>query len=140
MRDLRYEPSSYGGPPPPPMNYQIPPFGGDSYRPDRDRDREMPPSPNIPYYERDRLEDRDFYRAGRNSSASANSLEYDRYRARNRPNWAKLPEDASRRLDRDRPERDRSPFKKMEDKKEDTSSAYKFYCYIYFLINLLLFF
>ncbi|KAI9255018.1 hypothetical protein EDC94DRAFT_678762 [Helicostylum pulchrum] len=75
MRDLRYEPSSYGGPPPPPMNYQIPPFGGDSYRPDRDRDREMPPSPNIPYYERDRLEDRDFYRAGRNSSASANSLE-----------------------------------------------------------------
>lgn len=121
MRDLRYESSSYGGPPPPPMNYQIPPFGGDSYRPDRDRDRDMPPSPNIPYYERDRLEDRDFYRTGRNSSASTNTIDYDRYRARNRPNWAKLPEDASRRLDRDRPERDRSPYKKLDDKKEDTS-------------------
>lgn len=113
MRDLRYDSSSYGAPPPPPpMNYQIPPFNGDSYRPDRDRDRDMPPSPNIPYYERDRLDDRDFYRPGRNNTApnssgsnsnnnnnntnnnnnsgsSSNSIpDYDRYRARPvRPNW-----------------------------------------------------
>lgn len=106
MRDIRYDSSSYGAPPPPPMNYQAPPFNGDSYRPDRDRDRDMPPSPNIPYYERDRLDDRDFYRPGRNNpTTSSNPLpDYDRYRRANRPNWTK-PEDSSRRLDRDRPER-----------------------------------
>ncbi|OBZ90590.1 hypothetical protein A0J61_01370 [Choanephora cucurbitarum] len=59
---MRYD-SSYGGS----LNYQIPPFG-DSYRPDRDRD--MPPSPSshLPYYERDRLDDRDFYRRVTNTN------------------------------------------------------------------------
>lgn len=136
MRDLRYDSPSYGAPPPPPpMNYQIPPFNGDSYRPDRDRDRDMPPSPNIPYYERERLDDRDFYRPGRNNTApnnnnnntssnnninnsnnSSSSIpDYDRYRARPvRPNWTSPAATttkrddsppSSRRLDRDRPER-----------------------------------
>lgn len=97
MRDMRYESSSYGAPPP---NYQIPPFGGDSYRPD--------PSPNVPYYERDH--DRDFYRRQGGASSSSNNTDYDRYRnsgggrGGGRPNWSKLPED-NRRLDRDRPER-----------------------------------
>lgn len=129
MRDMRYEPSSYGVPPP---NYQISPFGGDSYRPDRD----MPPSPSMPpYYERDH--DRDFYNSRRN--ISSNSSDYDRYRGSGnasggrgqgqgqgqggnsgRPNWssssssnkplsssstAAAIEDNSKRLDRDRPER-----------------------------------
>lgn len=121
MRDMRYEPSSYGVPPP---NYQISPFGGDSYRPDRD----MPPSPGMPpYYERDH--DRDFYNSRRNNSS--NNSDYDRYRGGNssggsgrgqgggnggRPNWSSSSskplsssssavEDNSKRLDRDRPER-----------------------------------
>lgn len=64
---MRYD-SSYGGP----LNYQIPPFG-DSYRPDRDRD--MPPSPSshLPYYERDRLDDRDFYRRVSNTNSDYDS-------------------------------------------------------------------
>ncbi|CAO3608020.1 unnamed protein product [Mucor hiemalis] len=111
MRDMRYEPSSYGVPPP---NYQISPFGGDSYRPDRD----MPPSPSMPpYYERDH--ERDFYNR-RNGGPSSNSSDYDRYRGGSgrgggggggggRPNWSSKPpsanEENSKRLDRDRPER-----------------------------------
>jgi hypothetical protein len=83
------------------MNYQMPPFGGDSYRPDR----EMPPSPSahLPYYERERLDDRDFYRG----PARGGPNDYDRYRGRGRSNWASKPDDP-RRLDRerDRPERD----------------------------------
>ncbi|KAI8885710.1 hypothetical protein K501DRAFT_245411 [Backusella circina FSU 941] len=95
---MRYD-SGYGAPPS--MNYQMPPFGGDSYRPDR----EMPPSPSshIPYYERDRMDDRDFYRGPVRTGPN----DYDRYRGRGRSNWANKPED-SRRIDRerDRPERD----------------------------------
>lgn len=158
IRDLRYDSSSYGAPPPPPMNYQIPPFNGDSYRPDRDRDRDMPPSPNIPYYERDRLDDRDFYRPGRNTGAGTTSSnpisDYDRYRARgNRPNWGKLPEDSPRRLDRDRPERIvtdtilipsertspvKEPEKSIEKKDDDVQhlddSSRTFYIYYIHLI------
>ena len=111
MRDMRYGSSSYGAPPP---NYAKTPFGGDSYRPDRDRD----PSPNMPYYERDRLDDRDFYSSrrtpvggGGSGPSSSNNPDYDRYRGggggRGRPNWGpKFSEDRSNRLlDRDRPEK-----------------------------------
>ncbi|KAI8087918.1 uncharacterized protein B0P05DRAFT_584621 [Gilbertella persicaria] len=124
---MRYESSSYGS-----MNYQMPPFG-DSYRPDRD----MPPSPSVPYYERDRLDDRDFYRR---SNGASN--DYDRYRTTpgnnptrhvSRPSWSSNKE---RMLDRDRPERidirsgRTSPIKersetKPEEKKEETESESK---------------
>ncbi|RCI05695.1 hypothetical protein CU098_013038, partial [Rhizopus stolonifer] len=124
---MRYESSSYGS-----MNYQMPPFG-DSYRPDRD----MPPSPSVPYYERDRLDDRDFYRR---SNGASN--DYDRYRTTpgnnptrhvSRPSWSSNKE---RMLDRDRPERidirsgRTSPIKersetKPEEKKEETESEYE---------------
>jgi hypothetical protein len=107
MRDMRYESSSYGAPPP---NYQMPPYGGDSYRPERDRDREMPPSPSshLPYYERDRLDDRDYYSRGPRSSGSSGPMDYDRYRSsgRGRPIWGPNKLDDNRRMmDRDRPER-----------------------------------
>ncbi|KAI9475880.1 MAG: hypothetical protein EXX96DRAFT_574994 [Benjaminiella poitrasii] len=109
---MRYESSGYGAPPLL-STYQMPPYGGDSYRPDRDRDRDMPTSPSsyIPYYERDRLDDRDYYRGSRSSGSGGPLSDYDRYRGMgrsgsNRPNWgpSKL-EDSRRMLDRDRPER-----------------------------------
>lgn len=71
--------SAAGGPPPPPSSYG-PPFGGDSYRPDRDnRDRGLPSSPASAsgYYDRDRLDDRDFYR-----HSARNTMDSDRYRSR----------------------------------------------------------
>lgn len=124
-----------------------PPFGGaDSYRPDRDRDREMPPSPNshIPYYERDRLDDRDrdFYSSrgprssggpsgGPSGSSSSNNpiSDYDRYRSgggggrgSGRPTWE------SRRVDRDhRPERiitDREPNLVRSGRNSPISASY----------------
>lgn len=69
---MRYEGYSSGGggggppPHPPPLSMPFaPPFGGDSYRPDRDRDRDIPPhSPSGPYFDR---EDRDLYRPSRGS-------------------------------------------------------------------------
>lgn len=88
---MRYDSSGYGGgssgnnssgpggPPPPPSSYG-PPFGGDSYRPDRDnRDRGLPSSPASAsgYYDRDRLDDRDFYR-----HSARNAMDSDRYRSR----------------------------------------------------------
>ncbi|KAI8635968.1 hypothetical protein BD408DRAFT_426894 [Parasitella parasitica] len=107
MRDMRYEPSGYGVPPP---NYQMPPYGGDSYRPERDRDRDIPPSPSshLSYYERDRLDDRDYYSRGPRSSISSGPIDYDRYRSsgRRRPSWGSNKIDDGRRtMDRDRPER-----------------------------------
>ncbi|KAG0184812.1 hypothetical protein DFQ28_010432 [Apophysomyces sp. BC1034] len=93
IRDmLRYDSPAYGAPPPPPppphsLAYPPPPFGGDSYRPDRDRDRDMPPSPGGPhvsYYERDRLDDRDFYRP---MSRGSGPGEFDRYRGRPSRTW-----------------------------------------------------
>lgn len=67
---MRYE----GPPPPPPLSMPFaPPFGGDSYRPDRDRDRDIPPhSPSGPYFDR---EDRDLYRPSRGAGG-----DNDRYR------------------------------------------------------------
>lgn len=107
MRDMRYESSGYGAPPP---NYQMAPYGGDSYRPERDRDRDIPPSPSshLPYYERDRLDDRDYYNRGPRISGPSSSIDYDRYRSsgRSRPSWGPSKMDDSRRMmDRDRPER-----------------------------------
>lgn len=85
---MRYDLPAYGGPPPPPpplpppsLAYPPPPpFGGDSYRPDRDRDRDMPPSPGGPYYDRD---DRDFHRPPRGTLP----MESDRYRGRLPRSW-----------------------------------------------------
>ncbi|ORE10190.1 hypothetical protein BCV72DRAFT_221945 [Rhizopus microsporus var. microsporus] len=89
-RYMRYESSGYG----------MPPFGSDSYRGDRD----LLPSPGIPYYERDRLDDRDYYRRPPPS-------DYDRYRPSSsnmngrggtgRPSWRPQPDDR-RPLDRER--------------------------------------
>ncbi|KAI8149349.1 hypothetical protein BJV82DRAFT_708241 [Fennellomyces sp. T-0311] len=88
---MRYDAPAYGAPPPPmppslSMSYP-PPFGGDSYRPDRDRDRDMPPSPggpHLPYYDRDRMDERDFYRhVPRNQMP----LDSDRYRGRSARSW-----------------------------------------------------
>lgn len=117
MRDMRYESSSYG-PPSLSSNYQMSPFGGgDSYRPDRDRDRDVPPSPggHLAYYERDRLDDRDYYGRGPSRNSGGNSgiaggpmSDYDRYRAgsgRGRPTWGPKDDSNRRLLDRDRPER-----------------------------------
>ncbi|KAI9319191.1 hypothetical protein BX666DRAFT_2025513 [Dichotomocladium elegans] len=80
----RYESSAYGNPPPPAPPPPLappyaPPFGGDSYRPDRDRDRDIPPSPSAPhpYYDRERLDDRDFYRPMPRNSLP---LESERFR------------------------------------------------------------
>lgn len=114
-RYMRYEPSSYG-PPSLSSNYQMSPFGGgDSYRPDRDRDRDMPPSPggHLSYYERDRLDDRDYYGRGPPRGGSGNVTggpmsDYDRYRVgsgRGRPTWGPKDDSNRRLLDRDRPER-----------------------------------
>lgn len=78
--------SSSGGPPPPSYG---PPFGGDSYRPDRDnRDRGIPSSPASTsglYYDRDRLDDRDFYR-----HSTRNTMDSDRYRSRSSRPWAPI--------------------------------------------------
>ncbi|KAI7879131.1 hypothetical protein K492DRAFT_164104 [Lichtheimia hyalospora FSU 10163] len=80
--------SSGGGPPP---SYG-PPFGGDSYRPDRDnRDRGIPSSPASTsgpshlHYDRDRLDDRDFYR-----HSARNTMDSDRYRGRSSRPWAPI--------------------------------------------------
>lgn len=103
FRYMRYEPSSYGGPPPP--SYQ--PYGGDSYRPDRDRDRDMPPSPggHIPYYERERIDDRDYYRGPRSNIGPI--PDYDRYRRSSGRPWgpSKISEDRRNLPERERPER-----------------------------------
>ncbi|KAI8086135.1 uncharacterized protein BX664DRAFT_151335 [Halteromyces radiatus] len=83
MRDIRYDTSSYTSPT---SAYPPPPFGGDSYRPGG-RDRE-PSSPGTHYYDRDnrdRFEDRDFYRPVSRGS----SIEFDRYR--NRPPRTSIP-------------------------------------------------
>ncbi|KAI8343304.1 hypothetical protein BC941DRAFT_508747 [Chlamydoabsidia padenii] len=82
IRDSRYDSAGYAAGPPT-SGYPPPPFGGDSYRPSG-RDREPPSSPVAPhpYYDRDnreRFEDRDFYRPVSRGS----SIEFDRYR--NRP-------------------------------------------------------
>ncbi|KAI9259314.1 hypothetical protein BY458DRAFT_588500 [Sporodiniella umbellata] len=91
-RYMRYDTPGYGPPP----------FSGDSYRNDRD----LPPSPGIPYYERDRLDDRDYYRRPPPS-------DYDRYRPGNgggsgsgrggpgRPGWRPQADDR-RMMDRER--------------------------------------
>ncbi|KAI8375907.1 uncharacterized protein BYT42DRAFT_605598 [Radiomyces spectabilis] len=93
----RYEHTSYGPPPPPStIPYSIPPFGGDSYRPDRDRDRErdrdrndrerdrdrelQSPSSHGSYFERERMEERDVYRPS--SRGATASTDFDRYRSR----------------------------------------------------------
>ena len=86
---MRYDNSGYGPPPPlapPSLSMSYAPFGGDSYRPDRDRDRDMPPSPGGPhlsYYDRDRMDDREFYRhVPRNAP-----MDTDRYRGRPARSW-----------------------------------------------------
>lgn len=102
---MRYESSGYG----------MPPFGNDSYRGDRD----LLPSPGIPYYERDRLDDRDYYRRPPPS-------DYDRYRPSSgnmngrggtgRPSWRPQPDDR-RPLDRER-EREK-PYSTFNNRMND---------------------
>lgn len=75
-----------------------PPFGGDSYRPDRDRDRDIHPhSPSGPYFDR---EDRDLYRPSRGDS--------DRYRT-GRPGRSWSSSNTMRSRDRDREGSIKSP-------------------------------
>ncbi|KAI9493782.1 hypothetical protein BDB00DRAFT_354589 [Zychaea mexicana] len=88
---MRYDNPAYGPPPPlapPSLSMSYPPsFGGDSYRPDRDRDRDMPPSPggpHLPYYDRDRMDDRDFYR---HVPRNGPPMDSDRYRGRPARSW-----------------------------------------------------
>ncbi|KAG1632755.1 hypothetical protein G6F44_010625 [Rhizopus delemar] len=103
-RYMRYDAPAYGPPP----------FSGEPYRSDRD----LPPSPGIPYYERDRLDDRDYYRRPPPS-------DYDRYRPNSsssargiagRPSWRPQPDDR-RMMDR---ERDREkPYNNFNSRMND---------------------
>ncbi|KAI8381553.1 uncharacterized protein BYT42DRAFT_309361 [Radiomyces spectabilis] len=92
-------------------SYASPSFGGDSYRPDRDRDRELsgPVNPPMAYHERDRLGDRDFYRS--TMPRASPSMEFDRYRGRpNRPSdrsWGPTPSTSVPTLRQDTRPRDR---------------------------------
>ncbi|ORX50988.1 hypothetical protein DM01DRAFT_1337608 [Hesseltinella vesiculosa] len=92
----RYDgpPGGYG--PPPPTGYG-PYYGGDSYRPGSNRDRE-PASPGAYYYDRDtrdRFDERDYYRP----IARGGSMDMDRYRRPTRPGNAWRSD--SRDFDRD---------------------------------------
>lgn len=104
---MRYDPPTYS--PVPPLS--IPPypsFGGDSYRPDRNRDRDIPPSPagpHVPYYDRDRMDDRDYYRPG---PRSAGLPDMDRYRGRPGRSWGPAGGSSLGR-DRDRDRSEHSP-------------------------------
>lgn len=101
---MRYDPPPYG--PVPPLSMPpYPSFGGDSYRPDRSRDRDIPASPggpHAPYYDRDRMDDRDYYRSGPRGPGPA---DMDRYRGRPGRAWGPASNSSlGRERDRDRAE------------------------------------